>query len=163
MQSLASSYPCSYFRRMGSWLNYPTRGIPRTKDGKPKLTAPAPKARDGKPDLSGIWMIVWSKEALARGDKEGVGPYLPDFMPNGAEIPLQPQAATLYKQRSEKFGGGRPSSMCLPHSIPDAMLVRPFKLVQTSLLTLILFEEFNHYRQILIDGLRHPTDANPAW
>src|SRR5712691_9372723 len=38
------------------WLHYPTRGIPRTPDGKPNLTAPAPKTPDGKPDLSGIWM-----------------------------------------------------------------------------------------------------------
>jgi hypothetical protein len=26
------------------WLNYPAAGIPRTKDGKPNLTAPAPRA-----------------------------------------------------------------------------------------------------------------------
>src|SRR5580693_9227232 len=38
------------------WLNYPTAGIPRTKDGKPNLSAPAPRAADGKPDLSGVWM-----------------------------------------------------------------------------------------------------------
>ena len=30
------------------WLNYPTRGIPRTPDGKPNLSAPAPQ-KDGKP------------------------------------------------------------------------------------------------------------------
>jgi len=38
------------------WLNYPSAGIPRTKDGKPNLAAPAPKTSDGKPDLSGVWM-----------------------------------------------------------------------------------------------------------
>src|SRR6185503_17824994 len=38
------------------WLNYPTPGTPRTRDGKPDLTAPAPRAADGKPDLSGVWM-----------------------------------------------------------------------------------------------------------
>src|SRR6202166_2060745 len=37
------------------WLNFPTPGIPRTRDGKPNLTAPAPRALDGKPDLSGVW------------------------------------------------------------------------------------------------------------
>jgi hypothetical protein len=37
------------------WLNYPTPGIPRTRDGKPNLSAPAPRAANGKPDLSGLW------------------------------------------------------------------------------------------------------------
>jgi len=39
----------------------------------------------------------------------------------------------------------------------------PIKIVQTPGLTILLFEEFNHYRQILTDGRRHPSDANPAW
>ena len=148
------------------WVGYPTRGIPRTKDGKPNLTAPAPKTRDGKPDLSGIWTMVYPKNVLARLVQEGVGPNLRYLMPEGAEIPLQPAAAALYKQRADSLGRGRPSGMCLPHGIPDAMLVAvfaPFKLVQTPGLTIILFEEFNHYRQILTDGRRHPTDANPTW
>src|ERR1700728_1728757 len=37
------------------WLNFPTPGTPRTRDGKPNLTAPAPRTADGKPDLSGVW------------------------------------------------------------------------------------------------------------
>src|ERR1700738_836946 len=38
------------------WLNFPTPGTPRTRDGKPNLAAPTPRAPDGKPDLSGVWM-----------------------------------------------------------------------------------------------------------
>src|SRR5579863_2936258 len=38
------------------WLNFPTAGTPRTRDGKPNLSAPVPRALDGKPDLSGTWM-----------------------------------------------------------------------------------------------------------
>jgi hypothetical protein len=148
------------------WLNYPTPGIPRTKDGKPRLTGPAPKTRDGKPDLSGIWTMVYPKDVVARVFKEAIGTNLRYLMPEGTEIPLQPAAAALYKQRLESLGKGRPSSMCLPHGIPGDMLisvVAPFKLVQTPVLTIILFELFNHYRQILTDGRRHPTDANPSW
>src|SRR3989454_12844541 len=37
------------------WFEYPTRGVPRTPDGKPDLNAPAPRLADGKPDFSGIW------------------------------------------------------------------------------------------------------------
>jgi hypothetical protein len=37
------------------WLNYPAPGIPRTKDGKPNVSAAVPRAADGRPDLSGVW------------------------------------------------------------------------------------------------------------
>jgi hypothetical protein len=30
--------------------------MPRLKDGKPNLSAPAPRSDDGKPDLTGVWM-----------------------------------------------------------------------------------------------------------
>lgn len=39
------------------WPKQPTPGIPRTKDGKADLSAPAPKLPDGKPDLSGMWLV----------------------------------------------------------------------------------------------------------
>jgi hypothetical protein len=38
------------------WVNLRTPGIPRTRDGKPDLTAPAPKTSGGKPDFSGMWV-----------------------------------------------------------------------------------------------------------
>ena len=34
----------------GQWLNHPTPGVPRTKDGKADLSAPAPRLADGKPE-----------------------------------------------------------------------------------------------------------------
>src|SRR5947207_14877810 len=37
------------------WLDQPDPRIPRTKDGKPNLTAKPPRAPDGKPDLAGVW------------------------------------------------------------------------------------------------------------
>src|SRR5579863_6062422 len=42
------------------WLNYPTPGTPRTRDGKPDLSAKAPRASNGKPDLSGVWQTEFA-------------------------------------------------------------------------------------------------------
>src|SRR5215813_12203703 len=43
---------CTYAQ--AQWLNYRDARTPRTKDGKPNLTAPAPRL-NGKLDLSGLW------------------------------------------------------------------------------------------------------------
>ena len=45
---LATSMPAG-----AQWLNVPTKGIPRTKDGKPDLVAHTPRKPDGKPDSGG--------------------------------------------------------------------------------------------------------------
>ena len=50
------------------WLNYPTRGVPRTLDGKPDLSAPAPRAAAGKPDLSGC-----GNSSRGRAGRRGAG------------------------------------------------------------------------------------------
>jgi hypothetical protein len=141
------------------WLDQRESGIPRTRDGKPNLTAPPPKAPGGKPYLSGIWVAEWPGPA-----DEEVGPKISYYLPPGVAIPFQPWAEALYRERSQKFGAGRPAERCLPHGIPDAMLVPgPFKFIQTAKLTILLYEEFNHYRQIFTDGRGHPQDPQPTW
>jgi hypothetical protein len=134
------------------WVKVPLPGTPRTPDGKPNLTAPAPKTPDGKPDLSGIWTT-------------NSGKYLENLAGEGAEVPIQPWAAAIYKERHDTLGRDKPQVRCLPHGAPDAMLVPgyPFKIVQTPGETIILEEEFNQYRQIFTDGRAMPVDPNPAW
>src|SRR5688572_20033159 len=83
------------------WLRQPTAGVPRTREGRPDLTAPAPRMADGKPDLSGIW----DNDGYDRSaGGEGLGP-LPrtvffdlSYALNGSP-PYLPWAATLAAQR----------------------------------------------------------------
>jgi len=145
------------------WLTIALPETPRTADGRPDLTAPAPRSDDGKQDLSGIWLRAPGVSAPTE-NRAGLPGRMEHFMPRGSQIPLRPEAAALYRQRSENLGKGRPSERCLPHGIPDAMLYGgPMKIVQNRRLTLILFEEFNHFRQLFADGRTFPDDPQPAW
>ena len=143
------------------WITVKLPRTPRTADGKPNLKGPVPRSADGKPDLSGIW----KRADPAKHDDDTDNFDLLDWMPAGATIRMKPEAAALYQHRREVLlGAGRPSQQCLPHSIPDAMLPPVvFKIVQNQEVTLILFEEFNHYRQIFTDGRALPKISQPAW
>ena len=99
------------------WLNYPTRGVPRTLDGKPDLSGPAPRAADGKPDsvrhLATRAATVPSAQRMP--DRLCAGP---EFMNFGAKLsgglPYQPWAATLVKERTEQLGKDDPVGLCRP-------------------------------------------------
>jgi len=85
-------------------------------------------------------------------------------MLDGPQVPMQPAAAALYKQRIAGIGKDRPSGHCLPHSVPDAMIIpEPFKIVHTPGVTFILFEEFVEFRQVFTDGRALPKDPQPGW
>lgn len=134
------------------WVSIKLPGTPRLPDGKPDLTAPATRTAGGKPDLSGVWRAT-------------TGRYLQNIGADIGELPFQPWAAALFKERADALGKGRPSERCLPHAIPDNMMVRnsPWKIIQTPGVTILLFEEFNHWRQIFTDGREHPKENTPSW
>jgi hypothetical protein len=133
------------------WVNIRLPGTPRAPDGKPNLTAPAPRTPEGRPDLSGIWRRPDAK-------------YYRNLAADGVQVPFQPWAEALYKARRENNGKGQPSERCLPQGIPKAMLPpEPFKIVQTPGVVVILYEEFNDYRQVFTDGRGFPQDRNPSW
>jgi hypothetical protein len=148
------------------WLKYPTAGAPRTRDGKPNLSAPAPKTADGKPDLSGIWDIEHNRPCPPGGcgDME-VGQEFNDIgWSLKAGLPYQPWAAAARRTRMEENGKDDPSSHCLPrgairsHTTP---LLR--KIVQVPGLVLILSEANASYRQIFTDGRPLPTIELPTF
>jgi hypothetical protein len=137
------------------WLHVTDAAIPRMPDGTPNLAAPAPRTSDGKPDLSGIWQ-------RPRGVPPGSGGA--DGIAAGVEVLFQPSAEAVYKARAENNGKGTPSERCLPHGITKAFSVpEPFKIVQTPALILVLHEEFNHHRQIFMDGRPMSQRRAPAW
>ena len=134
------------------WIHYPTPGIPRTPDGKPNLTAPAPKTADGKPDLSGLWTRVNNPN------------YFFDLTTNAEEAPMLPSAAALYKQRLAALQKGHPSERCVGHGPTDyATLGQPRRIIQTPQMIAILYESYNHFRQIFLDGRPLPPVTQPAY
>ena len=63
------------------WAVYHDPSIPRTRDGKPNLSAPAPRL-NGKPDLSGIWEaesapVAEVQQFLLPGGINGLGEEIP--------------------------------------------------------------------------------------
>jgi hypothetical protein len=148
------------------WINYPTPGLPRTADGRPNLTAPTPRAADKKPDLSGVWISTLPpRKVPAANPDEPTFMNMENFLAPGSSMEMLPPAVALYQEHRRVLGANRPSERCLPHGIPDAMVIpgAPTKIVQTRGLTLMLYEEFSRFRQIFTDGRPFPKELNPAW
>lgn len=164
------------------WLNYPEPGIPRLKDGRPNLSAPAPRTSDGKPDLTGVWAHerttiadfrrifgssyeAESQAALIGMELETVHKYginiLLDFKPG--ESPLRPEAEKVMKQQAGVRGV---ENVCHgEYGWPVAgLLAEPFKIVQAPKETMILYEVDGLHRQIFTDGRPFPaTFEFPAY
>jgi hypothetical protein len=115
-------------------------------DAKDTLTpsGPTPKMADGKPDLSGVWTPGLSFTQMG-------------------QVPLQPWAQEVYKQRRDTLSKDDPEGHCLPAGVPR---ISPFlqKFVQTPTLLVILDEGNIHsYRQVFLDGRPHLDDPGPLW
>ena len=158
------------------WVNQPAAGVPRTKDGKPNLSAPAPKTADGKPDLSGIWQVeppppgeierlfgnVPEIALAVPGDDLRTFPryfvdILVDFKPE--DVAVRPEAAG--KEFKKNDG---PRSACAPPTLPVAYFIPlPVRIVQTPTLLVMLYEADHAFRQIHMDGRKLPVDPQPSW
>ena len=161
---------------MAQWLNYPNSRTPRTKDGKPNLSAPAPHV-NGKPDLSGVWAATppataEQKQLLGevadsplQADLQFVSKYalnlFTDVKPE--DQPVRPETAELVKQRAQNFGADSQTSHCLPGGVPFSTLIAPWKMIQTPSEIVMLMEDNNPSRQIHLDGRGLPKDPWPSW
>lgn len=154
------------------WTDYRDARIPRTKDGKPNLTAPAPRM-NGKPDLSGVWQA----ERTPRAEFErGLGADFPrdqvDFNDitkyvmnvfwglKSEEEPMTPAGRAAMRQNGSQQA---PPARCLPGGIPVSTFVYSTKMVQAPQEIVILAEAGDPPRQIHLDGRSLPVDPLPTW
>lgn len=146
------------------WLNYPTPGIPRLRDGKPNLSAPAPRTSDGKPDLSGLWEPIGEASSSFAGSTARDPKFQDVSLEMKGGLPLQPWAAELVKARRADNNKDDPDSHCQPLG-PVKMHLHPYprKMIQTPGLLVILFERDTAYRQIFTDGRPLLDDPQPSF
>src|SRR5437773_519266 len=161
--TLAGAFTCAY----AQWPNYPDSRIPRTKDGKPNLTAPV-RRLNGKPDISGVWQAERSPASeydRVMGDGfTALQPDTHDITTNFLNVfwgmkpeeePLRPEATAIVNHR-RKNPLESPFIQCLPVGIPRPLLAQTFKIVQTPQEIVMLPEIFNPLRQIHLDVRRLP-------
>jgi hypothetical protein len=146
------------------WLHYPTAGIPRSRDGKANLTAPAPKSRDRKPDLSGLWLPENGPDTKGTNG-EALPKLLIDILRGlkPGELIMQPWAEALMTERARNYQADDPVTACKPVGGPRLDYIpTPIKIIQNPGLIVILHEAEHTFRQIYTDGRKLPEDPQPS-
>jgi hypothetical protein len=119
-------------------------------------TGPVPRLPDGTVDLSGAWQGGGPVQDIERQGK----------LAPGETIPLLPWARKLMESRESKDD---PHAQCLPMGVPRQAGGYPWRFVQypthkKASHIFILYEANIHsYRQIFMDGRKHPPDPDPTW
>jgi hypothetical protein len=124
-------------------LAFTAFGQSKSPYDQPPPAGPTPKTPDGHPDLSGVWNPGLSFSQMG-------------------QVPLQPWADALYKERRANLSKDDPEGHCLPAGVPR---ISPFpqKIVQTPNLVVLLDEGNVHsYRQFFLDR-DHPKNLDPLW
>jgi hypothetical protein len=103
-----------------------------------------PRTAAGAPDLSGVWLLT-----------DDPYPEAPQLLP----------MAEARRTALAKDPRNAPHNRCLPGPPPLPGASSPFiaKFVQSSSLLVALFEDYPGFRQIFLDGRKHPAELNPSW
>jgi hypothetical protein len=133
------------------WLDHRTPGLPRTADGKVKVTAPAPRTADGRPDFTGIWTPSGGQGALDGLETLRVDPDA-----------IKPWAQDVIRGRAEDFFKGRPDFQCRPSGPEAESFERDKRILQTPGMIAILNPN-QTYRQIFLDGRTLEPDPAAVW
>jgi hypothetical protein len=134
------------------WHGHQTEGIPRLPDGRPNLSAPLPRTPDGRPDLTGLWLPLQ--------------PYVPDAKggPDPGEVPFSAWGAAVFRERLETFARDDPSARCIMGGVPRVDVIPyPFRILTAPGRVVILYEIYNVWREIFVDGRPMPVDPTPSW
>jgi len=147
------------------WINYPSKGVPRTAGGKPNLSAPAPRTAAGKPDFSGMWLPANPLPCDGFNRVCTDLPISPQFANMGAGLqdglPYQQWVRDLIKNR---LPADDPYTRCISPGGPRMHLLPTTKKVVQTAQLLIFLDEFNAgYRQIFLDNRPLPEDPQPTW
>jgi hypothetical protein len=137
------------------WPSHPWKNVPRLADGTIDMKAAPRRMPDGHVDLSGFWLPAAGVKHLLN--------LAADLKPG--EVPLQPWAEALYKERIESNGKDHPGVRCWPSGIPEKLNIPDgLKVVHSPDLLLFLYESRTIYRQVFTDGRPlPPPDAQPTW
>jgi hypothetical protein len=119
----------------------------------PAPTGPTPRLPDGTIDLAdGIWVMAPGGGGISR------------WLKSGEELPLLPAARALMGTRKDIDD---PVNWCLPLGLLRSSPY-PFRFVQnythkkpTHLY--LLSEWMGSFRQIFLDGRKHPAEIDPTW
>jgi hypothetical protein len=117
------------------------------------------------PDLSGLWIRLRDKGAVARGYPS----FVLDF--GSAMSPMTPWAASKFKIANAKYHGEDASTVlsdpifqCYPPGVPRIYLQNfPMQIVQIPGQVIQLFEYDHFIRRIYTDGRPHDKDQGPLW
>lgn len=121
----------------------------------PLPTGPAPRLPDGTIDLDGLWVGGGPINDIAQG------------LAGGETLPLLPWAKALMDERATKESDD-PHLWCLPMGVPRSTPY-PFKFVfnrtHRAATHLYMLHEGNihSYRQVFMDGRKHPAELDPTW
>ena len=121
----------------------------------PPPTGPAPRLPDGAIDLNGVWVGGSSSADIATGLKPG------------DTLPLLPSAIAIMESRKNREADD-PYLWCLPMGVPRSVPY-PWRIVQNythkAPTHMFILQEGNihSYRQIFVDGRKHPAELDPTW
>ena len=135
---------------------------------------PTPRRADGKPDLVGMWNSPGPVGDIMQGmptvpcDTPGAVPQAAGRGRGGAKAeptckqPI-PYTAEGKKVKDSQLSKNDPEANCLPTGVPR-MAPYPWRIVEDPTHIFFLFEGNIHsYRQIFMDGRKHPADPDPTW